>query len=80
MNSLTSRPRSPIRPITLTSGSACRAIIPNRVLLPTPLPAITPRRWPLPQVRKASMALIPEAIFSLIRGRLRGGGGSWLTR
>ena len=48
MNSRTSRPRSPTRPITLTSAAVSRAIMPSSVLLPTPEPAKMPSRWPRP--------------------------------
>ena len=61
MNSWTSRPRSPIRAITLTSASQLRAIMPSSVLLPTPEPAKMPMRWPLPQVSRPSMARTPVA-------------------
>ena len=44
MNSSTSRPRSPIRAMTLTSAAVFRAIIPSNVLLPTPEPAKMPTR------------------------------------
>ena len=49
MNARTSRLRSPIKPITLTSATLCSAIAPSSVLLPTPLPPKMPMRWPLPQ-------------------------------
>ena len=57
--SLTSRPRSPIRAMTFISASVFLAIIPIRVLFPTPLPARIPRRCPLPTVIKPSIAFIP---------------------
>ena len=44
MNSFTSRPRSPISAITLTSADVYRAIIPKVTLLPTPDPAKIPIR------------------------------------
>ena len=43
-NSSTSRPRSPIMPMTMTSAFVKRVIMPSRILLPTPLPAIRPMR------------------------------------
>ena len=49
MNSRTSRPRSPSSAITLTSAVVCRAIMPSSTLLPTPLPAKMPMRWPRPE-------------------------------
>ena len=52
MNSSTSRPRSPISAITLTSARTLRAIMPSSVLLPTPLPEKMPTRWPLPIVSR----------------------------
>ena len=44
INSRTSRPRSPMRPMTFTSAEVLRAIIPKSVLFPTPLPAKIPKR------------------------------------
>ncbi len=59
MNSFTSRPRSPIRPTTITSARVKRAIMPSSTLLPTPEPAKSPMRWPRPTVSKALMARTP---------------------
>ena len=44
INSLTSRPRSPIRAITFKSAEVFFAIMPRVVLLPTPEPAKIPIR------------------------------------
>ena len=44
MNSSTSRPRSPTRAMTLMSALTFLAIMPIRVLLPTPEPAKIPIR------------------------------------
>ena len=44
MNSWTSRPRSPMSAMTLTSASQLRAIMPSNVLLPTPEPAMMATR------------------------------------
>ncbi len=75
MNSLTSRPLSPISAITLTSARVLRAIMPRSVLLPTPLPEKIPNLCPRPQVSKPSMALIPNTRGVCIRCRFRGCGG-----
>ncbi len=72
INSRTSRPRSPIRAITLMSALVLRATIPNNVLLPTPLPAKIPTRCPLPKVNKPSIALTPTLSGFAIRWRCRG--------
>jgi len=45
-NSRTSRPRSPISATTLTAASLDTAMSPSSTLLPTPLPAKMPTRWP----------------------------------
>ncbi len=60
MKSRTSRPRSPIRQMTLTSEEALRAICPMRVDLPTPEPAKSPTRCPSPTVRSPSIARTPK--------------------
>ena len=57
----TSRPRSPIRPITTTSALVKRVIIPSSTLLPTPDPATRPSRWPRPSVSKPLIALTPTS-------------------
>ncbi|MNN26825.1 hypothetical protein D3C81_1403430 [compost metagenome] len=72
MNSLTSRPRSPIRPTTMMSASVKRVIMPNSTLLPTPVPANRPRRWPRPTVNKPLMLRIPTSSGWLIGSRLSG--------
>ncbi|MNC27428.1 hypothetical protein D3C75_756000 [compost metagenome] len=72
MKSSTSLPRSPIKAITFTSAEVLRAIMPIRVLLPTPDPAKIPTRWPLPIVSKPSIALTPILIGSCTLGRFSG--------
>src|SRR5579875_361108 len=72
MNSCTSRPRSPIRAMTLTSLSPLRASMPRKVLLPTPLPANTPIRWPRPQVSMPSSTRTPVT-RGVVMGRRRNG-------
>ena len=76
MNSTTSRPRSPTRPMTLTSALVYRAIMPSVVDLPTPEPAMMPTRWPLPRVSRPLTERMPTSRGSLMRGRSRGLGGS----
>jgi len=49
----TSRFRSPIMAITVTSAELWRAMLPSSVLLPTPLPPKIPMRCPRPQGREA---------------------------
>ena len=71
-NSRTSRPRSPTSETTITSASVKRVIIPNRVLLPTPLPANRPSRCPLPMVSKALIARTPTSRVSVIGLRFSG--------
>ncbi|MDT4794078.1 hypothetical protein FQZ97_266150 [compost metagenome] len=61
MNSFTSRPRSPIRPTTMISASVKRVIMPSSTLLPTPVPANRPRRWPRPTVSSALMERMPTS-------------------
>ena len=65
IKSPTSRPLSPIKAITLTSARPWRAIIPKRVLLPTPLPEKMPTLWPSPQVSKLSIAFTPVSYTHL---------------
>ncbi|MNJ55014.1 hypothetical protein D3C77_504850 [compost metagenome] len=72
IKSSTSRPRSPTSAITLTSADVLRAIIPISVLLPTPEPANMPTRWPLPIVRRPSIALTPILIGVNTRGLFSG--------
>ncbi|OQA13739.1 MAG: hypothetical protein BWY62_01263 [Firmicutes bacterium ADurb.Bin356] len=74
----TSRPRSPISTITFTSAVAFFAIIPKRVLLPTPLPAKMPILCPMPSVNSESIAFTPSGSTSLIGARFSGLGG-WLS-
>jgi hypothetical protein len=59
MKARTSRLRSPINPITVTSAELSRAMAPRRVLFPTPLPPKIPMRWPLPHGKRPSMARTP---------------------
>ncbi len=61
MNSRTSRPRSPIRAMTLTSARVLLAIIPSSTLLPTPEPAMIPMRCPWPQVSRPLIERIPRS-------------------
>ena len=75
MKSNTSLPLSPIKAITLTSASAVLAIIPNVVLLPTPLPAKIPILCPSPHVINPSIALIPVGIIFFILFLFIGSGG-----
>ena len=44
MKACTSRPRSPIKPITTTSALVKRVSMPSNTLLPTPEPATKPMR------------------------------------
>ena len=80
MNSRTSRPRSPTRPITLTAAAVFRAIMPSSVDLPTPEPAKMPSRWPRPHGITASSARTPSASRRSIGGRPSGLGGRSLDR
>ncbi len=66
MNSLTSRPRSPIRPTTTISAVVPRVIIPRRTDLPTPEPANRPIRCPCPMVSIELIAFTPTSKGSLI--------------
>src|SRR4051812_20956880 len=75
MNSLTSRPRSPTRQMTLTSAFVERAIMPSSDDLPTPEPAKMPRRWPRPQGTSVSSARTPSETCSVMRVRCMGSGG-----
>ena len=78
-NSRTSRPRSPIRAITLTSAETSRAIMPRAVDLPTPAPEKMPSRCPRPQVSRPSMARMPSSRGSAMRARCSGGKASFHT-
>ena len=81
MNSLTSRPRSPISATTFTSASEFLAIIPKSVDLPTPEPANKPIRCPQPKVKQLSIALTPVENISVIIGLSNGlGGGPSILR
>jgi len=75
-NSRTSRPRSPIRAITLISHCAPRASMPSKVLLPTPAGAKMPIRCPSARVVIASITRTPVTIGCSIMRRVIGFGGS----
>ena len=75
MKSRTSRLRSPINAITLTSAELWRDMEPSSVLFPTPLPPKIPILWPLPQVSRLSMARMPVASGSVMGSRSMGPGG-----
>ncbi len=75
-NARTSRLRSPISAITLTSAELWRDIAPSSVLLPTPLPPKMPILWPRPQGSRPSMARIPVTSGSVMCSRSSGFGGS----
>jgi hypothetical protein len=77
MNSFTSRPRSPIRPTTMTSAEVKRAIMPSSTDLPTPEPANSPRRWPRPTVSSALMARMPTSMVRRIGSRSSGLTRGW---
>ena len=62
INSRTSRPRSPMRAITLTSASVFRDIIPKSTDFPTPDPAMIPTLWPRPIVNRPSRERIPSVM------------------
>ena len=70
--SLTSLPRSPTNATTITSAWVLRVNMPNKVLLPTPEPANSPKRWPLPMVVSALIARTPTSSGSVIASRSRG--------
>ncbi|MNN04050.1 hypothetical protein D3C81_1167650 [compost metagenome] len=72
MNSLTSRPRSPIRPTTMISASVKRVIMPSNTDLPTPVPANRPRRWPRPTVSRPLMLRMPTSSGLLMGSRFNG--------
>ena len=72
MNSFTSRPRSPIKPITTTSAEVNLVNMPNKTLLPTPDPAIRPSRCPHPTVSMALIAFTPTSSTRSIGGRCIG--------
>ena len=62
------------RAMTLMSARTWRAIIPRRLLLPTPLPPKIPTLCPRPQVMNPSMARMPQPIGSRIGCRASGSG------
>ncbi|OQA21100.1 MAG: hypothetical protein BWY61_01822 [Firmicutes bacterium ADurb.Bin354] len=66
INSLTSRPRSPMRAMTLSSALVFLANIPISVDFPTPDPANIPIRCPLPRVMRPSTAFTPSGRGSVI--------------
>ncbi|GDD62336.1 hypothetical protein BvCmsKSNP073_03635 [Escherichia coli] len=72
INSFTSRPRSPISPTTTISALVWRVIIPSSTLFPTPLPAISPTRWPLPMVSRPLIAFTPTSSGSSTERRVKG--------
>ena len=76
MNSRTSRPRSPMSAITVTSASVLRTIWAIRVDLPPPAAAKMPIRCPSPQVSIASSARNPSEIGLSMTRRSSGFGGS----
>ena len=78
-NSLTSRPRSPIRAITLISAFVFLANIPIKVDLPTPEPAKIPILCPFPTVIRPSTALTPSERGSEIITLSIGSGGAAST-
>ena len=75
MNARTSRLRSPISAITLTSAELERDMEPSSVLLPTPLPPKIPMRCPLPQGSRLSIARMPVTNGSSMWSRSSGLGG-----
>jgi DNA topoisomerase-1 len=79
IKSLTSRPLSPISAITFRSAFVFLAIIPKRVLLPTPLPEKMPILCPFPTVSKPSSALMPRGRGWFILFLFKGCGGLLLT-
>ncbi|CQB87740.1 Uncharacterised protein [Chlamydia trachomatis] len=77
MNSRTSRPRSPIKAITLMSASsALRAIMPNKEDLPTPAPAKIPILCPLATVSIPSIQRTPVDKIVRNLARCNGSGGA----
>ena len=79
-NSCTSRPRSPISPITETSAATLRASIDSSTDLPTPEPAKMPMRWPRQQVMKVLSARTPRSSGAPTRRRACAGGGALRKR
>ena len=72
----TSRLRSPTKAITVISAELLRAIDPNRVLLPTPLPPKMPTRWPRPTGSRPSMARKPVSSGAVMCSRSSGPGAA----
>ena len=70
--SATSRERSPISPITMTSALAARTIMPSSTDLPTPEPAMMPTRWPWPIVSSPLIARTPTSSGTRTRPRSSG--------
>ena len=56
----------------MTSASVNRVIMPKSTLLPTPLPANKPIRWPRPTLSKALIACTPTSRCSLTGERAKG--------
>ena len=73
-NSFNSRPRSPTNANTLISAEEFLANIPNKVDLPTPLPAKIPIRCPRPIGTKVSIARTDVSKGRSITGRLKASG------
>src|ERR1035438_9030065 len=72
----TSRLRSPTNAITVMSAELLRAIDPNSVLLPTPLPPKMPMRWPRPTGSRLSMARRPVWSGTVMCSRSSGPGAA----
>ena len=70
----TSRPRSPIKPTTMTSALQNRVIMASKTDLPTPDPATIPTRWPLPIVSREFTERTPTS-----KGWVMGARSSGLT-
>jgi len=76
MNSCTSRPRSPINPITAISHFVLRASMDISTDLPTPDPEKIPMRWPSQQVTNVLSALTPRSSGGPTRCLSEAGGGA----
>lgn len=74
-NSWTSRPRSPINPITFTSADVKRAIIERSTDLPIPEPEKIPIRCPRQHVVNVLSERTPRSTLSPIRCRVFAAGG-----
>ena len=68
----TSRPRSPTSPTTTTSASVKRVIMPRSTDLPTPEPAMIPRRWPQPMLSSELITRTPTSSGSVTGERCSG--------